>query len=172
VELPFRIKFSLSRKLKGYEFPAIAKQQNVMQQLWNRSKKRKNRSMIKRIFILGIMMSLVQTLLYFSFVEMLQFAETKFAVENNRQITDTILPYIVLIFFEITLIQNILTSIVNRQLFTWIMFSLSSIFLLAAFFKPFSIWPSVPFSLIIILLLLSYVIVEKRYRKIISKPIA
>lgn len=117
-------------------------------------------------------MSLIQTLLYFSFVEMLQFAETKFAVENNRQITDTILPYIVLIFFEITLIQNILTSIVNRQLFTWIMFSLSSIFLLAAFFKPFSIWPSVPFSLIIILLLLSYVIVEKRYRKIISKPIA
>jgi hypothetical protein len=143
-----------------------------MQQLWNRSKKRKNRSMIKRIFILGIIMSLIQTLLYFSFVEMLQFAETKFAVENNRQITDTILPYIVLIFFEITLIQNILTSIVNRQLFTWIMFSLSSIFLLAAFFKPFSIWPSVPFSLIIILLLLSYVIVEKRYRKIISKPIA
>lgn len=128
--------------------------------------------MIKRIFILGIIMSLIQTLLYFSFVEMLQFAETKFAVENNRQITDTILPYIVLIFFEITLIQNILTSIVNRQLFTWIMFSLSSIFLLAAFFKPFSIWPSVPFSLIIILLLLSYVIVEKRYRKIISKPIA
>jgi hypothetical protein len=128
--------------------------------------------MIKRIFILGIIMSLIQTLLYFSFVEMLQFAETKFAVENNRQITDTILPYIVLIFFEIALIQNILTSIVNRQLFTWIMFSLSSIFLLAAFFKPFSIWPSVPFSLIIILLLLSYVIVEKRYRKIISKPIA
>jgi hypothetical protein len=128
--------------------------------------------MIKRIFILGIIMSLIQTLLYFGFVEMLQFAETKFAVENNRQITDTILPYIVLIFFEIALIQNILTSIVNRQLFTWIMFSLSSIFLLAAFFKPFSIWPSVPFSLIIILLLLSYVIVEKRYRKIISKPIA
>jgi hypothetical protein len=29
VELPFRIKFLQSRKLKGYEFPAISKQQNV-----------------------------------------------------------------------------------------------------------------------------------------------
>jgi hypothetical protein len=30
VELPFRIKFSLSRKLKGYEFPAISKWHNVV----------------------------------------------------------------------------------------------------------------------------------------------
>jgi hypothetical protein len=30
VELPFRIKFSLSRKLKGYEFPAISKWHNVI----------------------------------------------------------------------------------------------------------------------------------------------
>jgi hypothetical protein len=29
VELPFRIKFSVSRKLSGYDFPAISKQQNV-----------------------------------------------------------------------------------------------------------------------------------------------
>jgi hypothetical protein len=29
VELPFRIKFSLSRKLQGYELPAISKWQNV-----------------------------------------------------------------------------------------------------------------------------------------------
>jgi hypothetical protein len=29
VELPFRIKFSLSQKLSGYELPAISKQQNV-----------------------------------------------------------------------------------------------------------------------------------------------
>jgi hypothetical protein len=29
VELPFRIKFSLSRKLSGYELPAISKWQNV-----------------------------------------------------------------------------------------------------------------------------------------------
>jgi hypothetical protein len=29
VELSFRIKFSLIRKLSGYEFPAISKQQNV-----------------------------------------------------------------------------------------------------------------------------------------------
>jgi hypothetical protein len=30
VELPFRIKFSLSRKLSGYEFPAISKWRNVL----------------------------------------------------------------------------------------------------------------------------------------------
>jgi hypothetical protein len=30
VELPFRIKFSLSRKLKGYEFPAIFKRPTVV----------------------------------------------------------------------------------------------------------------------------------------------
>jgi hypothetical protein len=32
VELSFRIKFSLSRKLGGYELPAISKQQNVFGQ--------------------------------------------------------------------------------------------------------------------------------------------
>jgi hypothetical protein len=125
--------------------------------------------MIKRIFILGIIMSLIQTLLYFIIVESLQFAETKFVAENNRQITDAILPYIILIFFEIVLIQNILSSIVSRKLFTWIMFSLSAIFLLAAFFKPFSIWPSLPFCLIIVLLLLCYVIVERHYGRILSR---
>ena len=30
MELPFRIKFSLSRKLSGYLFPAISKQRDVM----------------------------------------------------------------------------------------------------------------------------------------------
>lgn len=128
--------------------------------------------MIKRIFILGIVMSLIQTLLYFSFVELLQFAETKFVAENSRQITEGILPYVILIFFEIVLIQNILSSIVNRKMFTWIMLSISAIFLLAAFFKPFSIWPSLPFCLIILLLLSCYVIGEKYYERLINKPIA
>ncbi|TDD75141.1 hypothetical protein [Flavobacterium caseinilyticum] len=117
-------------------------------------------------------MSLIQTLLYFSFVELLQFAETKFVAENSRQITEGILPYVILIFFEIVLIQNILSSIVNRKMFTWIMLSISAIFLLAAFFKPFSIWPSLPFCLIILLLLSCYVIGEKYYERLINKPIA
>lgn len=121
--------------------------------------------MIKRIFILGIILSLIQTFVYFIFVKLLQFAETKFAAENYRQLTDKILPYVILIFFEIVLIQNILSSIVNRKLFTWIMFSLSTIFLLTPFFKTFAIWPSLPFSLIIIILLFSYQIAAKNYDK-------
>ncbi|MDR6763834.1 VIT1/CCC1 family predicted Fe2+/Mn2+ transporter [Flavobacterium sp. 2755] len=121
--------------------------------------------MIKRIFILGIIFSLIQTFVYFIFVELLQFAETKFVAENYRQITEKILPYIVLIFFESVLIQNILSSIINKKLFTWIMFSLSTIFLLVPFFKTFAIWPSLPFILIITLLLLSYQIVAKNYNK-------
>jgi hypothetical protein len=36
VELPFRIKFSLSRKLSGYELPAISKWHNVT---WHTTKK-------------------------------------------------------------------------------------------------------------------------------------
>lgn len=127
--------------------------------------------MIKRIFVLGFGLSLIQTLLYLIFVKLLQLIEIKFA-ENNKQITDAIFPYIILIFFEIVLIQNVLSSIVNRKLFTWIMFVLSAIFLLAAFFKPFSIWPSLPFCLIIVLLLLSYIIVEKYYERKINKSIA
>ena len=125
--------------------------------------------MIKRIFILGIVMSLIQTLVYFIFVEVLQFAETKFVAESSRQITNSILPYVILIFFEIVLFQNILSSIVNRKLFTWIMLSLSAIFLLSAFFKPFSLWPSLPFILIIVSLLFCYLFVEKRYGMIINK---
>jgi hypothetical protein len=33
VELSFRIKFSFSRKLSGYELPAISKQRNVVRNL-------------------------------------------------------------------------------------------------------------------------------------------
>jgi len=41
VGLPFRIKFSLSRKLKGYELPAISKWQNVSRQFGGTKKKTK-----------------------------------------------------------------------------------------------------------------------------------
>jgi hypothetical protein len=126
--------------------------------------------MLKRFFIFGIGITLMQTLLYFIFVELLKFIENSFIAYNN-QITDEIIPYVVLIFFEIVLIQNILTSIVNRNIFTWIMFLLSSIFLLAGFFKPFSVWPSLPFCLITILPLLFFVIFIKRYNKIINNSI-
>src|SRR6478609_840898 len=119
--------------------------------------------MVKRILILGIVMGLIQTLLYLIITELLQFTETHFVTENNRQITDEAIPYIVLIFFETVLIQNTLSSIVNKKTFTWIMFSLSAVFLLVGFLKHFRIWPSLPFCLIIILLLFCYVIVEKRY---------
>lgn len=123
----------------------------------------------KRILILGVLISLTQTFLYFILVELLQFAETKFGAENSKQITDFILPWVILIFFEIVFIQNMLCSIVNRKWFTWIMFSLSTIFLLAPFLKHFKVWPSVPFCLVIVTLLLCYVIVERHYGKILSR---
>ncbi|RED25424.1 hypothetical protein BD847_2178 [Flavobacterium cutihirudinis] len=128
--------------------------------------------MLKRVFILGIILTLIQTLIYFIFVELLKFAEAKFVSENERQITDKILPFVILIFFEAVLIQNILSSIINKKLFTWIMFSISTIFLLAPFFKSFSIWPSVPFSFIITLLLLSYNITAKHYNKTIPSLVS
>jgi len=124
--------------------------------------------MLKRVFILGIILTLIQTLIYFIFVELLKFTEAKFVSENERQITDKILPFVILIFFEVVLIQNVLSSMINKTLFSWIMFSISTIFLLAPFFKSFSIWPAVPFSLITTLLLLSYNIVTKHYNKNIS----
>ena len=40
MELPFRIKFSLSRKLSGYEFPAISKWQNVGSNIFGTRKKK------------------------------------------------------------------------------------------------------------------------------------
>jgi hypothetical protein len=46
VELSFRIKFSLSRKLKGYEFPAISKWQNVG------SNNTKNEQKMRKIILL------------------------------------------------------------------------------------------------------------------------
>ena len=128
--------------------------------------------MFKRVILLGILLSLFQTLVYYILVNMLKFLEIKFVVENNRQITDEIIPYVVLIFFEIVLLQNILTSIVYRNVFTWIMFSLSGIFLIAGFFKPFAIWPSLPFCLITILILYFTIFFTKRYNKINIKPIA
>jgi hypothetical protein len=47
VELPFRIKFSLNRKLKGYELPAISKWHNVIEHFKRLRKKTHPAEMIK-----------------------------------------------------------------------------------------------------------------------------
>jgi hypothetical protein len=50
VELPFRIKFSLSRKLSGYDFPAISKQRDVSRHCKKREENSQNRKNMDYLF--------------------------------------------------------------------------------------------------------------------------
>lgn len=121
--------------------------------------------MIKKVLILGFLISLLQTIIYFIFVKLFYFCEIYFLQKEQRQITNSIIPYVILIFFEIVLIQNILCSIINKKTFTWIMYSLSVLFLVAPFLKSFSFWQSLPFCLITIFLLLGYYFAQPIYQK-------
>ena len=119
--------------------------------------------------ILVFLISIIQTLLYSLLIELLYFTLTP----NQKLIIGTIFPFIILIFFVIVLIQNVLTSILNKKIFTWMFFTLSTGLSTWPFFNPFRIWLSLSFCLIIFLILLIPMFVQKYYRRTVNnKPIA
>lgn len=128
--------------------------------------------MIKRILIFGILLTVIQTFLYFLLIKLMQLGELQIVNKSEIQLKNSIIPWIVLLFFEVVLIQNILTSIVNRKTFTLTFFVLTLLFLWAGFLKGFSIWPSIPFLLLILGLLATKFAFEKYFERFYNKPIA
>ena len=102
----------------------------------------------------------------------MQLGELQIVNKSEIQLKNSIIPWIVLLFFEVVLIQNILTSIVNRKTFTLTFFVLTLLFLWAGFLKGFSIWPSIPFLLLILGLLATKFAFEKYFERFYNKPIA
>jgi hypothetical protein len=80
---------------------------------------------------------------------------------NGKLIIGTILPFIILIFLVIALFQSVLVPIVNKKIFTWITFALFTGILTILFCTPFTWWLSLPFFLILILILLFPTFIQK-----------
>jgi hypothetical protein len=81
VVLPFRIKFSLSRKLSGYKLSAISKQHNVVSNLRKIVTKRKNMILIiKNQTMKKIILVLVGILIISCSKE----SETKYSTDSQK----------------------------------------------------------------------------------------
>jgi hypothetical protein len=117
---------------------------------------------MKRILAFGFLNSIIQTVFYSFLLALVYLTITP----NQKLVIGTIFPFIILAFFIIVLIQNVLTSIFNRKTFTWIFFVLSIGLFSLPIFNPFRILLSLLFCLLIVLILLIPRFIKKNYRTI------
>ncbi|MBG6188450.1 uncharacterized BrkB/YihY/UPF0761 family membrane protein [Flavobacterium sp. CAN_S2] len=117
---------------------------------------------MKRILPFGFLNGIIQTVFY-SFLLALVYLTIP---PNQKLVIGTIFPFIILAFFIIVLIQNVLTSIFNRKTFTWIFFVLSIGLFSLPIFNPFRIFLSLLFCLLIVLILLIPRFIKRNFRTI------
>lgn len=117
---------------------------------------------MKQIVAFGFLNSIIQTVFYSFLLALVYLTITP----NQKLIIGTIFPFIVLAFFIIVLIQNVLTSIFNSKKFTWIFFVLSIGLFSLPIFNPLRILLSVFFCLLIVLILLIPRFLKKNLRTI------
>lgn len=117
---------------------------------------------MKRILAFGFLNSIIQTVFYSFLLALVYLTITP----NQKLVIETIFPFIILAFFIIVLIQNVLTSIFNRKTFTWIFFVLSIGLFSLPIFNPFRILLSLLFCLLIVLILLIPRFIKKNFRTI------
>jgi len=115
----------------------------------------------KRVIRFGLFTSLIQSVLYFMILKIIQLLETLFFQEDNRIISNYLIMLFCILFVTAVFIQNILCAIVNRKWFTWFMFILSTIFLLMGYIKRFEIWPNLYIMITIQILLVSKFKIDK-----------
>lgn len=117
---------------------------------------------MKRILAFGFLNSIIQTVFYSFLLALVYLTITP----NQKLVIGTIFPFIVLPFFIIVLIQNVLTSIFNSKKFTWIFFVLSIGLFSLPIFNPLKILLSVLFCLLIVLIFLIPRFLKKNLRTI------
>lgn len=115
---------------------------------------------MKQIVAFGFLNSIIQTVFYSFLLALVYLTVTP----NQKLVIGTIFPFIVLAFFTIMLIQNVLTSIFNNKKFTWIFFVLSIGLFSLPIFNPLRILISVLFCLLIVLILLIPRFLQKNFR--------
>lgn len=114
---------------------------------------------MKRILAFGFINSIIQTVFYSFLLALVYLTITL----NQKLIIGTVFPFIILAFFIIALIQNVLTSILNRKAFSRIFFILSVGIFSLPIFNPFRIWLSLLFCLLIVLILLIPNFIKKNF---------
>ena len=120
---------------------------------------------MKRILAFDFLNSIVQTVFYSLLLALVYLTITP----NQKLIIGTVFPFIILAFFIIVFIQNVLTSILNRKTFSRI-FSILSVGIFSfLIFNPFRIWLSLLFCLLIVLILLIPNFIKKHFLRIQTK---
>ena len=114
---------------------------------------------MKRILVFGFLNSIIQTVFYSFLLALVYLTITP----NQKLVIGTVFPFIILAFFIIVLIQNLLTSILKKKAFTWIFFILSIGLFSLPIFNPFRIWLSLLFCLLIVLILLIPTFIKKNF---------
>ena len=117
--------------------------------------------MKKRILIFGILTSIIQTILYFVCLKFVQLIRNIFLNELHKLTTNYFILLLLILFVASVFTQNILSAIVNRKWFTWIAFTLSFVFMILGWTEGFSLFTSLTFTSIILLVLLSKFYIDK-----------
>jgi len=117
---------------------------------------------MKRILAFGFLNSIIQTVFYSFLLALVYLTITP----NQKLVIGTIFPFIILAFFIIVLIQNVLTSTFNKKTFTWIFFIIALGLFSLPIFNPFRILLSLLFCLLIVLILLIPRFIKKNFRSI------
>lgn len=114
---------------------------------------------MKRILAFGFLNSIIQTVFYSSLLALVYLTITP----NQKLIIGTVYPFIILAFFIIVLIQNVLTPILKRKVFTRIFFIFSVGLFSLSIFNPFRIWLSLLFCLLIVLIFFIPKFIKKNF---------
>ncbi len=123
---------------------------------------------MKRFLIFGLFVSVIQVLLYYLMLRLVQFGQSFFMTETNRAfISDYGLVIGTTLFFVIVTIQNISTTLVNKKWFTWTAFTLATTFYFIGWGEDYFSWPvtTVLFLFVGIRILASKFFIDKQLIK-------
>ena len=96
--------------------------------------------MLKRILIFGILASVIQIVMYSLILKMTQLIQMIFITERDL-ISDFSIRLSIVLLSTIILVQNILTSIINRNWFNWFALGIVIFIYIIGWGENFSSWP-------------------------------
>lgn len=127
--------------------------------------------MIKRILIFGGLISVIQILFYYLLLKLFQFALTFFADQNQEFISDYNIDLSAIIFSAVVIIQNLVTTIINKNWFAWTALVLATFFYVIGWGEDIHSWPVSTTVLLIVgvSVLTGKFIIDKQLTKLQTK---
>ena len=128
----------------------------------------KEKSMIKRLLLFGLLSAIIQVFLYYILLRLIQFGQSFFMTDKDREfISDYGLILGTTLFAIIVITQNITTVLVNKKWFTWTAFILATIFYFIGWGEDYFSWPitTILFLFVGVTILTSKFFIDKQIAK-------